>query len=269
MKIRPMKVSDAFYPADPKILKEMLDYFFENTGLQDKNRISGLKGAVSPHAWYVYSWQVAAYTYEAIRQNLENIPKTIFIMSPDHYIWMNKVLVWNYDEVETPFGNLKVDKQIVNELLENFPNLFTDEFLAYDQEHAQETQYPFLKYILWENSDNFKIVPLIFGQVDVVQIAAVLENYVWKAFFLVSSDLSHYHSYEKAQQLDMETIEIMVNEELEKINLADACGIFPWASLVLLAKKFNWKGQLLKYMNSWDTAWDKSKVVGYASVVYK
>ena len=195
MKIRPMKVADAFYPADTAILKQMLDYFFSNI---EPFKIDDIKAAVAPHAWYVYSGQVAAYTYEAIRQNLDNIPKTIFIMSPDHYIWMNKVLVWNYDEVETPFWNLKVDKQVVNELLENFSNLFTDEFLAYDQEHAQETQYPFLKYILWENSDNFKIVPLIFGQVNVMQIAAILENYVWKAFFLVSSDLSHYHPYEEA-----------------------------------------------------------------------
>ncbi len=266
MKIRPMKVADVFYPADSKVLKEMLDYFFTNI---EPFKLESIKAGVAPHAGYVYSWQVAAYTYEAIRKNIDNIPKTIFIMSPDHYIWMNKVLVWNYNGVETPFWNLKVDKNIVNELLENFPSLFTDEFLSYDQEHAQETQYPFLKYVLWEKSDEFKIVPLIFGQVDVMQIAAVFENYVWKAFFLVSSDLSHYHSYEEAKQLDMKTIDIMINEKLDQINQADACGIYPWASLVLLAKKLNWKWELLKYMNSWDTAWDKNKVVGYASIIYK
>ena len=264
--IRPMKVADAFYPADPIVLKQMLDYFFSNI---EPFKVNNIKSAVAPHAGYVYSGQVASYTYEAIKQNLDNIPKTIFVMSPDHYIWMNKVLVGNYDELETPFGNLKVDKKVVNELLENFPTLFTDEFLTYDQEHAQETQYPFLKYILQDKSDEFKIVPLIFWQVDIMQVAAVLENYVWKAFFLVSSDLSHYHSYEQAKQLDMKTIDIMINEKLEQINQADACGIYPWASLLLIAKKFNWKWELLKYMNSGDTAWDKSKVVGYASVVYR
>jgi len=266
MKIRPMKVVDAFYPGDPAILKQMLDYFFKNI---ESFKVDNIKAGVSPHAGYVYSWQVAAYTYEAIRQNLDNIPKTIFVMSPDHYIWMNKVLVWNYDELETPFGNLKVDKGIVNELLENFPSLFTDEYLAYDQEHAQETQYPFLKYIFWSQSDEFKIVPLIFWQVDIMQIATVLENYAWKAFFLVSSDLSHYKPYDQAIEIDKRTLDILVNKKLDQLNLADACGIFPWWTLVLLATKFSWEWKLLKYLNSWDTAWDKSKVVGYASVVYK
>ena len=266
MRVRPMKVADAFYPADPVILKQMLDYFFSNL---EPFEVENIKAGVAPHAGYVYSGQVAAYTYEAIRQNLDSIPKTIFVMSPDHYIWMNKVLVWNYDEVETPFWNLKVDKKIVDELLVNFPSLFTDEFLEYEQEHAQETQYPFLKYILWEKSNEFKIVPLIFWQVDIMQVVKILENYVWKAFFLVSSDLSHYHPYEEAIDIDMRTLDILVNKKIEEINLADACGIYPWASLVLLALRFNWEWKLLKYMNSWDTAGDKSKVVGYASVVYR
>ena len=266
MKIRHMKVADAFYPADPAVLKKMLNYFFSNI---KPFKVKNIKASVAPHAGYVYSGQVAAYTYEAIRQNLENIPKTIFIMSPDHYIGMNKVLVWNYDELETPFGNLKVDTKIVNELLENFPNLFTDEFLVYDQEHAQETQYPFLKYILGNRSDEFKIVPLIFWQVDIIQIASVLEKYVWKAFFLVSSDLSHYHPYDEAVDLDTKTLDILTNKKLEEINLADACGIFPWWTLTILAKKFNWKWEILAYANSSDTTWDKSKVVGYASVIYR
>lgn len=265
MKIRPMKVADAFYPADPGILKQMLDHFFTNI---EPFKTENIKAWVVPHAWYIYSGQVAAYTYEAIKQNLDNIPKNVFILSPDHYIWMNKVLVWNYDEVQTPFWNLKVNKTIVNELLESFPNLFTDEFLAYDKEHAQETQYPFLKYILQARWDEFSIVPLIFGQVDVMQVSVILENYIGKAFFLVSSDLSHYHSYEEAQKLDSKTLDILINKKIQELNLADACWIFPWASLVLLAKKYNWEGKLLKYMNSWDTAWDKSQVVGYASVIY-
>ena len=274
MKIRTMKVADAFYPGDPAILKQMLDYFFANI---EPFKVDNINAGVSPHAGYVYSWQVAAYTYETIRQNLDNIPKTIFVMSPDHYIWMNKVLIWNYDELETPFGNLKVDKKVVNELLEDFPSLFTDEYLAYDQEHAQEAQYPFLKYIeneaRWKNQirpdEYFKIVPLIFWQVDIMQVSAVLENYVWKAFFLVSSDLSHYKPYEQAIEIDKKTLDILINKKLDQLNLADACGIFPWWTLVLLATKFNWEWKLLKYLNSGDTAGDKSKVVGYASVVYR
>jgi len=263
--IRPMKVAGAFYPADSVELKEMFDYFFSNVA---NFKIDNLKAIVSPHAGYIYSGQLAAYSYYALAQNLDKIPKTIFVMSPDHYIWMNKVLVGNYEEVETPFGNLKVNQDIVNELLTNYPEYFTDEYLMYDQEHAQETQYPFLKYILADKSDEFSIVPLIFWQVDVVQIANVLQNYVWKAFFVVSSDLSHYLPYEEAILKDEKSLDILINKKLDLINEADACGIFPWACLDILALQNNWEWKLLKYMNSWDTAGDKSKVVGYGAVAY-
>ena len=263
MNIRPMKVAGSFYPAEPQVLKNMLDLFWEN--LEDFT-VKDIVSAVAPHAGYVFSGQVAAYTYEAIRQNLDDIPKTIFILSPDHYIGMTQVLVGNYDAVETPFGLLKVNKEIVEELLQE--EIFTDEFLAYDQEHAQETQYPFLKYILRDKSEEFQIVPLIFGQVDIVEVAKKLEKYVWKAFFLVSSDLSHYKSYEEAVEIDKKTLDILINKKIDELGYAEACGIFPWGTLDILAVKYNWEWKLLKYMNSWDTFWDKSKVVGYASVVY-
>ncbi len=264
MKIRQMKFAGAFYPADPVELKLMLDNFWENLEKFELKKL--LKVGVSPHAGYIYSGQVAAYTYEAIRQNLDNIPKTIFIMSPDHYIGMNKVLVWNYDELETSFWNLNVDKEVCKSLLKN--DLFTDEYLDNEQEHAQETQYPFLKYILGDRSDEFKIVPLIFWQVDVVKISKILDNYVNNAFFLISSDLSHYHFYDAAIEKDQKSLDIIVNKKINKINEIDACGIFPLASMLFLAYKYNWTGKLLKYLNSWDTAWDKIQVVGYGSIVY-
>ena len=120
MKIRPMKVADAFYPGDPVVLKQMLDYFFSNI---KPFKVENIKAAVTPHAGYVYSGPIAAYTYEAMRQNLDYIPKTIFVLSPDHYIGMNKVLVWNYDELETPFGNLKMElsasKKEIDNLIDN------------------------------------------------------------------------------------------------------------------------------------------------------
>lgn len=264
MKIRKMSVAGSFYPASSYELKEMLDNFFNNL---ENFKVDKIKAWVSPHAWYIYSGQVAAYTYEAIRQNIDNIPKNIFVLSPDHYIWMTKVLVGNYDELETPFWNLKVNKKIVWELLE-YSDIFTDEFLENDREHAQETQYPFLKYILWDRSDEFNIIPLIFWQVDIVKVSEVLEKYINNSLFIVSSDLSHYKTYEQAKQIDENTLNILINKDLQNLSKADACWIFPWWTLEVLASKYNWNAKVLKYLNSWDTAWDKNAVVGYASVIY-
>jgi len=260
-----MKVADMFYPADREVLIQMFEVFWSKL---DSFQVKNLKAGVVPHAGYVYSGQIATYTYEAIKQNLDNIPKTIFILTPDHYIWMNKILVWNYDELETPFGNLKVDIEITKILIDQFPTIFTDEYLSYDQEHALETQLPFLKYVLWEKSNEFKIVPLMFWQVDVVAVYEVLKKFEW--FFIVSSDLSHYDVYNIAIEKDIKTIQSFLSWDFQTIvKIADACGIYPWLTLTLLSKEKNRRWNLLKYMNSWDTAWDKSKVVGYASVIYK
>jgi hypothetical protein len=32
--------------------------------------------------------------------------------------------------------------------------------------------------------------------------------------------------------------------------MADACGIYPWGVLSILAKKYSWQTKLLKYLNS-------------------
>jgi AmmeMemoRadiSam system protein B len=83
MIVRPMKVADMFYPADREVLIQMFEVFWSKL---DSFQVKNLKAGVVPHAGYVYSGQIATYTYEAIKQNLDNIPKTIFILTPDHYI---------------------------------------------------------------------------------------------------------------------------------------------------------------------------------------
>ena len=262
---RLLSQKNRFFPWNPQELKLMFEDFWDN---MENLSVNNLKWVVAPHAWIIYSGQVAAYSYEAIRQNLNSIPKTIFIMTPDHYIWLNKVLVWNYDSLEAIFWDLQVDKKIVQELLE-YNELFTDEYLAYDKEHALETQLIFLSYVLWNKINEFKIVSLIFGWVNVMKVYEILNNYKDKAFFIISSDLSHYNPYEIAIQKDKQTIEAFLENDLEKITTkADACWIYPWATFSLIAKTNNYKAKLLKYLNSWDTAWDKSHVVGYASLAY-
>ena len=262
---RILKWKDRFFPWNKLELEIMLKNFFDNV---ENFEINNLKWVVAPHAWIIYSGQVAAYSYEAIRQNLDNIPKTIFILTPDHYIWTNKVLVWNYDALEAIFWDLQVDKEVINDLLK-YDEIFTDEYLSLEKEHALETQLIFLSYILKEKINEFKIVPLIFGQVDILKIYEVLKKYEKNSFFIISSDLSHYNPYEIAIEKDKNTINAFLSLNLEKIiNMADACGIYPWLLFSIIAKNNFYKAKLLKYLNSWDTAWDKSQVVGYASVAY-
>ena len=51
---------------------------------------------------------------------------------------------------------------------------------------------------------------------------------------------------------------------------AEACGMGPVLTLILLARKMKWSGpKLLRYANSGDVTGDKQSVVGYAAMAFK
>ena len=70
-------------------------------------------------------------------------------------------------------------------------------------EHSLEVELPFLQTIL----TSFKVVPLVVGDTHPQDVALVLQR-LWggmETLIVVSSDLSHYHSYESARRLDLAT----------------------------------------------------------------
>ena len=265
MKIRPMAVKDGFYPWNPIVLKNMLEEFFAIVKLDIGSRP---ESAVAPHAGYVYSGLVAAYTYKAIFQYLESLPSTIVILVPSHYAIFEGVSVGIFNHLETPFGRLSGAVELGKRLIKGYPGLFTSYLEPQLPEHAIETQLPFLKYIFDEKGIEKQILPLVFGQVDVVKVGEVLSQ-LDDVFFIVSSDLSHYLPYDEAIQRDKITLEAFLSQDITKIvEVADACGKWPWVSLTVISLLKKWEPTLLKYLNSGDTAGDKSRVVGYSSVIY-
>jgi hypothetical protein len=94
---------------------------------------------------------------------------------------------------------------------------------------------------------------------------------------VASSDASHYHSYEKAVEKDSFTIRQLEKMDpkslLEYSVMGDCelCGAGAIACAMLVCEKFGAdRLKVLKYLNSGDTAGNKSRVVGYISaVIYK
>jgi len=52
------------------------------------------------------------------------------------------------------------------------------------------------------------------------------------------------------------------------VRLGEACGRTPVATLMEVSERKGWGARLLDYRNSGDTAGDRSRVVGYASIAY-
>jgi AmmeMemoRadiSam system protein B len=90
-----------------------------------------------------------------------------------------------------------------------------------------------------------------------------------------SSDLSHFHSSERAVKLDsvaLKHIEKMDSRGLLKDlenNTCEACGGGPAAVTMMVSEKLGAnRAKLLKYAHSGDVTGDTRSVVGYASAVF-
>lgn len=257
--IKKSVVSGQFYPSEKDTLEHMIHSYFKSV---NEEKISKeIYGLISPHAGYIFSGKVAAFGYkELIDRNYE----TVFILGPSHYSLFNGAAILNATAYETPLGKVKISKK-AREMLKNEQEIFAINDAAFLREHSIEVQIPFLQIAL----KNFTIVPILVSNVNPKKLADSLMKYIdEKSLIIVSSDLSHYYTYEKAVELDKKCIDAIINLNFSEIDKCEACGKIPIMTLVHIAKEKNWNVMLLNYNNSGDTYGDKSRVVGYVSIIF-
>ena len=100
-------------------------------------------------------------------------------------------------------------------------------------------------------------------------MAEVLER-LWggpETLIVVSSDLSHFHTYQDAQRLDAATCQA-IQHFSTALDPEQACGAYPINGLLLAARRHGLAAQQIDLCNSGDTAGDKSRVVGYAAFAF-
>jgi hypothetical protein len=81
---------------------------------------------------------------------------------------------------------------------------------------------------------------------------------------VVSTDLSHYHSYDEARAIDGATVRRIAALATD-IDHDEACGATPLNGLLHSARRKQLSMKLLGVCNSGDTAGGKDRVVGYSS----
>jgi AmmeMemoRadiSam system protein B len=133
-------------------------------------------------------------------------------------------------------------------------------------EHALEVELPFLQSVL----ASFRIVPLVVGDATPAQAADVLRR-LWggpETLIVVSSDLSHYHSYETARRLDAATAASIEGGEWARLGPNEACGCLAVAGLLMETGRRSLKARRLALCNSGDTAGSRDRVVGYGAWMF-
>jgi hypothetical protein len=136
---------------------------------------------------------------------------------------------------------------------------------AHLQEHSLEVQLPFLQLML----KDFEIVPILINSSDPKALAELLAPHIGEDTLVVAStDLSHYHSYDTAVSLDRVCTAAITGGRFSDMPLCEACGKQAVLSLMHIAQMKGWRGMLVDYKNSGDTAGGKNRVVGYASIAF-
>jgi AmmeMemoRadiSam system protein B len=199
---------------------------------------------------------------------------TAVIVSPSHKIYFEHVSVYNGDAYQTPLGTMPVNAALRSELLKEHA-LIVESDLGHHEEHAIEVQLPFLQLT---NSCK-SILPVVMGD-QRGEDCATLGRALGRALrgknclLIASTDLSHYHRYERAMALDEIAAESIRNFEPSLLmrdletEQTEACGGGPTVSVLIAAKMLGGKSvRVLHQCNSGDVTSDRSSVVGYLSAV--
>jgi len=134
---------------------------------------------------------------------------------------------------------------------------------AHADEHALEVRCRFCSPP-WAQ---FTLVPLVVGDATAPRWPSVLER-LWggeETLVVVSSDLSHYLPMAKHRSAIRATVDAMLRLD-HSLDPSQACGAIPVNGLLLAARRRGMTPTLLDLRNSGDTAGDRSRVVGYASL---
>ncbi|MDA8259714.1 MAG: AmmeMemoRadiSam system protein B [Betaproteobacteria bacterium] len=258
---RPPAVAGMFYPGDPASLRDDLATCLAvpPAPTPEATQAGLLKAIIVPHAGYVYSGGTAGRAYALLAPLAARIRRVV-LLGPCHRVSVRGLAAPTVKAFATPLGSVLLDRAALDALAD-LPQVVASD-AAHAQEHSLEVQLPFLQTVLGE----FELVPLAVGQSGAAEVAQVLAR-LWggpETLIVISSDLSHFHTYREAQQIDHATADhILALEQLTSFE--QACGALPINGLLAVAKQRGLRIERIAQCNSGDTAGDKGRVVGYAS----
>jgi len=255
--IREPAVAGTFYPADAASLGRTVDQYLDAAESQPASSVP--KAIIAPHAGYVYSGETAGTVYRQLLGAKNQIQRVV-LLGPSHRVAFRGMAVPSATAFRTPLGDIPVDAAGIQAIV-GLPQVgFLDQ--AHSQEHSLEVHLPFLQRALGE----FELIPIVVGDATKEDVARVLDT-LWggsETLIVISSDLSHYESYERATELDAKTTQKIVSLNPTLVG-GEACGCRPINGLLHYLKLHDLKIETVDLRNSGDTAGTRDRVVGYGA----
>ena len=261
LQIRRPAVAGTFYPGNPVALRRAVRQYIDDADLPAD--LGAVRAVIAPHAGYIYSGPTAGYAFRALA-TLPEKEWTVFLLGPAHRVAVRGVALGNYSAFRTPLGDAPVAVDRLAAISARSP-VYVFAPQAHALEHCLEVEVPFLQVVL----PKFRLVPMLYGDVDPQQVAQDLANDLGEDdLIVISSDLSHYYPHDTAQRLDRAFLQAVLDGDKREALRGEACGRIPVVTAMDIARRRGWKAHLLDYRTSGDTSGDKWQVVGYGAVAY-
>jgi AmmeMemoRadiSam system protein B len=259
-RVRPATCANRFYPAAPQELRTAVSH-----SLREGRSAAGPspKAVIAPHAGYLYSGPIAGSAFARWQGAGEGIHRVV-VIGPAHYVEFEGLVVSSATAFETPLGQVPVDRAAIA-AIRTLPQVQVHD-QAHAPEHCVEVELPFLQVLFAE----FTLVPILVGNASDHEVDEVLEQ-LWdgpETRLVISSDLSHYHSYLRALSTDAATARAIEELRPEEVTCDRACGSKAVCGLLRLARRHGLGVTTADLRNSGDTAGPRDRVVGYGAFLF-
>jgi len=234
------------------------------------------RGAIAPHAGYVYSGLTAAHVYAGL-----DVPASCFLLAPNH-TGMGRARhggsVYAEGAFATPLGEVPVHEELAAALLAEC-DLVEDDPAAHEREHSVEVHLPFLQ----TRRPDVRVVPVVLGWSDwprssalAAALARVVAGRGEPVLLVASSDMNHYENARVCAGKDalaLAEVERLDGEELLRVTArarVSMCGRVP-AAVVLHACRLLGarRAAVVHSSHSGMVTGDDTQVVSYAGVIVR
>lgn len=280
--IRRAAVAGSWYPRSAATLASAIDAHLAAADCGGAAVGGDLAALIAPHAGLMYSGPVAAYSFGAVRGARLDV---VALVCPSHFHADGPALTTGHQAYATPLGVAPVDMagvDMVRAALAAQLGGRPERVLVAirdDEEHAIEIELPFLQRAL---AGDWSLLPIMLrDQSDEMAqaLGAALAQALAgrRALLVASSDLSHYFSQPRAEQLDTEMLRQVAALDpagvlaTQAAGRGQACGSGAIAAMLWAARALGAdQARVVRQATSGDVSGDFEQVVGYgAAVVWK